>query len=220
MAKMKGKSLDFVSQMDLIQRQFKNLDAKDPSAWPLLPKIILCAFIAVAVAGVSWFAFLQDYEMQLNMERETEVALRSDYQKKLVKAVSLDALKKQREQIQQYVIQLEKQLPSKAEMAALLSDINQSGLGRSLQFELFRPGQVVARDYYAELPISIRVTGKYHDIGAFASDIAHLSRIVTLNNMAIIPGARDVLTMEATARTFRYLDPEEIQAQRKVGGSK
>ena len=217
---MKGKSLDFVSQMDLIQRQFKNLDAKDPSAWPLLPKIILCAFIAVAVAGVSWFAFLQDYEMQLNMERETEVALRSDYQKKLVKAVSLDALKKQREQIQQYVIQLEKQLPSKAEMAALLSDINQSGLGRSLQFELFRPGQVVARDYYAELPISIRVTGKYHDIGAFASDIAHLSRIVTLNNMAIIPGARDVLTMEATARTFRYLDPEEIQAQRKVGGSK
>ena len=103
MAKMKGKSLDFVSQMDLIQRQFKNLDAKDPSAWPLLPKIILCAFIAVAVAGVSWFAFLQDYEMQLNMERETEVALRSDYQKKLVKAVSLDALKKQREQIQQYV---------------------------------------------------------------------------------------------------------------------
>ena len=220
MAKMKGKSLDFVSQMDLIQRQFKNLDAKDPSAWPLLPKIILCAFIAVAVAGVSWFAFLQDYEMQLNMERETEVALRSDYQKKLVKAVSLDALKKQREQIQQYVIQLEKQLPSKAEMAALLSDINQSGLGRSLQFELFRPGQVVARDYYAELPISIRVTGKYHDIGAFASDIAHLSRIVTLNNMAIIPGARDVLTMEATARTFRYLDTEEIQAQRKVGGSK
>ena len=220
MAKMKGKSLDFVSQMDLIQRQFKNLDAKDPSAWPLLPKIILCAFIAVAVAGVSWFAFLQDYEMQLNMERETEVALRSDYQKKLVKAVSLDALKKQREQIQQYVIQLEKQLPSKAEMAALLSDINQSGLGRSLQFVLFRPGQVVARDYYAELPISIRVTGKYHDIGAFASDIAHLSRIVTLNNMAIIPGARDVLTMEATARTFRYLDPEEIQAQRKVGGSK
>lgn len=167
-----------------------------------------------------WFAFLKDYEAELEGERNKEVALRVDYQKKLVKAVSLDALKKQREQIQQYVIQLEKQLPSKAEMAALLSDINQAGLGRSLQFELFRPGQVVAKDYYAELPISIRVTGKYHDIGAFASDIAHLSRIVTLNNIVIAPGARDGLVMDATARTFRYLDPEEIQAQKKAGGAK
>ena len=158
--------------------------------------------------------------MQLEEERSKELVLRTDYQKKLVKAVSLDALKKQREQIQQYVIQLEKQLPSKAEMAALLSDINQAGLGRSLQFELFRPGQVVVKDYYAELPITIRVTGKYHDIGAFASDIAHLSRIVTLNNMEIIPNARDVLTMDATARTFRYLDPEEIQAQKKAGSVK
>ena len=220
MAKTKEKTITFAERMESIQRQFKNLDTKDPSAWPVLPKIILCVFIAGAVAVVSWFAFLQDYEVQLDTERNKELALRADYQKKLVKAVSLDALKKQREQIQQYVIQLEKQLPSKAEMAALLSDINQSGLGRSLQFELFRPGQVVARDYYAELPISIRVTGKYHDIGAFASDVAHLSRIVTINNMTITPGARDGLTMDATARTFRYLDPEEIQAQKKAGGAK
>jgi type IV pilus assembly protein PilO len=220
MAKTKEKSMSNAERLEAIQRQFKNLDTKDPSVWPILPKVILCVFIAGAVAVVSWFAFLQDYEVQLDGERNKELALRTDYQKKLVKAVSLDALKKQREQIQQYVIQLEKQLPSKAEMAALLSDINQSGLGRSLQFELFRPGQVVAKDYYAELPIAIRVTGKYHDIGAFASDIAHLSRIVTLNNMSITPGARDMLTMDATARTFRYLDPEEIQAQKKAGGAK
>lgn len=220
MAKAKEKTIDVAEQIESIQRQFKNLDTRDPSVWPVLPKVILCVFIAGAVAAVSWFAFLQDYEVQLESERTKEQALRADYQQKLVKAVSLDALKKQREQIQQYVIQLEKQLPSKAEMAALLSDINQSGLGRSLQFELFRPGQVVVRDYYAELPISIRVTGKYHDIGAFASDVAHLSRIVTLNNMTIIPGARDGLTMDATARTFRYLDPEEIQAQKKAGGGK
>jgi type IV pilus assembly protein PilO len=220
MAKTKEKTITFAERMELVQRQFKNLDTKDPSVWPGLPKVILCVFIAGAVAAISWFAFLQDYEVQLDTERNKELALRTDYQKKLLKAVSLDALKKQREQIQQYVIQLEKQLPSKAEMAALLSDINQSGLGRSLQFELFRPGQVVARDYYAELPISIRVTGKYHDIGAFASDIAHLSRIVTINNMTIAPGARDGLTMDATARTFRYLDPEEIQAQKKAGGAK
>ncbi len=220
MAKSEEKSISTAERLDAIQRQFKNLDTKDPSAWPVLPKVILCVFIAAAVAIVAWFAFLQDYEVQLEEERSKELVLRTDYQKKLVKAVSLDALKKQREQIQQYVIQLEKQLPSKAEMAALLSDINQAGLGRSLQFELFRPGQVVVKDYYAELPITIRVTGKYHDIGAFASDIAHLSRIVTLNNMEIIPNARDVLTMDATARTFRYLDPEEIQAQKKAGSVK
>ena len=220
MAKSKEKSISTAERLEAIQRQFKNLDTKDPSAWPVLPKVVLCVFIAAAVAIVAWFAFLQDYEVQLEEERGKELALRTDYQKKLVKAVSLDALKKQREQIQQYVIQLEKQLPSKAEMAALLSDINQAGLGRSLQFELFRPGQVVVKDYYAELPITIRVTGKYHDIGAFASDIAHLSRIVTLNNMEIIPNARDVLTMDATARTFRYLDPEEIQAQKKAGSVK
>ena len=220
MAKSEEKSISTAERLEAIQRQFKNLDTKDPSAWPVLPKVILCVFIAAAVAIVAWFAFLQDYEVQLEEERSKELVLRTDYQKKLVKAVSLDALKKQREQIQQYVIQLEKQLPSKAEMAALLSDINQAGLGRSLQFELFRPGQVVVKDYYAELPITIRVTGKYHDIGAFASDIAHLSRIVTLNNMEIIPNARDVLTMDATARTFRYLDPEEIQAQKKAGSVK
>ena len=220
MAKKKENSVSFAEQMQVVQRQFKNLDTKDPSLWPALPRMLLCIFIAVVVAVIAWFAFLQDYEVQLDEERNKEVALRADYQKKLVKAVSLDALKKQREQIQQYVIQLEKQLPSKAEMAALLSDINQSGLGRSLQFDLFRPGQVVAKDYYAELPISIRVTGRYHDIGAFASDIAHLSRIVTLNNITITPGARDALTMDATARTFRYLDPEEIQAQKKAGGAK
>jgi len=220
MASKKEKSISFAQRVDSVQRQFKNLDTKDPSLWPVLPKTLLCLLIAGAVAISSWFALLKDFEVELDGERNKEVVLRADYQKKLVKAVSLDALKKQREQIQQYVIQLEKQLPSKAEMAALLSDINQAGLGRSLQFELFKPGQVVARDYYAELPISIRVTGKYHDIGSFASDIAHLSRIVTLNNIAITPGVREALTMDATARTFRYLDPEEVQAQKRAGGGK
>lgn len=221
MAKKKENSVSFAERMQVVQRQFSNLDPKDPSLWPVFPRTVLCIFIALAVATIAWFAFLQDYEVQLNEERSKEIALRTDYQAKLLKAVSLDALKKQREQIQQYVIQLEKQLPSKAEMAALLSDINQSGLGRSLQFDLFRPGQVVAKDYYAELPISIKVTGRYHDIGAFASDVAHLSRIVTLNNITIAPAAKgESMTMDATARTFRYLDPEEIQAQKKAESTK
>ncbi|CAM3410193.1 type 4a pilus biogenesis protein PilO [Paracidovorax anthurii] len=223
MATKKKISVDFAALQGDLQRQFRNLDPKDPSLWPPVPKVLLCIAIAAGIAVFLWFFKISEYQDELEAERAKEVSLREDYQKKLVKAVSLDALKKQREQIQQYVIQLEKQLPSKAEMAALLSDINQAGLGRSLQFELFRPGQIVVRDYYAELPISIRVTGKYHDVGSFASDIANLSRIVTLNNLSLAPsGTKDapnsMLSMEATARTFRYLDPDEIQAQRKAAG--
>lgn len=220
MAKKSKNNIDFVALQDSLSRQFRNLDPKDPSLWPTAPKVLLCVFIAGAVAALLWFLKISDYEVELNGEVAKEQSLRQDYQAKLIKAVSLEALKRQREQVQQYVIQLEKQLPSKAEMAALLSDINQAGLGRSLQFDLFRPGQVVVRDYYAELPIQVRVTGRYHDMGAFASDIAHLSRIVTLNNISIVPAGKDkdisTLTMEATARTFRYLDPEEIQSQKQA----
>ena len=201
--------IDFARLQGDLQRQFQNLDPKDPSRWPVVPRVLL------------WFVKLSDYEAELDAERATEQTLRADYQAKLVKAVNIEELKKQREQVQQYVIQLEKQLPSKAEMSALLSDINQAGLGRSLQFELFRPGQVVVRDYYAELPIALRVTGKYHDIGAFAADVANLSRIVTLNNLSITASKdSSVLTMDSTARTFRYLDADEIQAQRNAAAGK
>lgn len=218
MAKKQKNSVDMVALQDKLQRQFRNLDTKDPSLWPPLPRYLLCIFIAAAVAVALWFAKLTEYRDALDAERATELTLREDYKTKLAKAVSLELLKKQREQIQQYVIQLEKQLPSKAEMAALLSDINQAGVGRSLQFELFRPGQVIVREYYAELPIAIRVTGKYHDMGAFAADIANLSRIVTLNDIAIAAGDKGstALTMDATARTFRYLDADEIEAQRNA----
>ncbi len=213
--------IDFARLQGDLQRQFQNLDPKDPSRWPVVPRVLLCVAIAVGVAVLLWFVKLSDYETELDAERATEQTLRADYQAKLVKAVNLEELKKQREQVQQYVIQLEKQLPSKAEMSALLSDINQAGLGRSLQFELFRPGQVVVRDYYAELPIALRVTGKYHDIGAFAADVANLSRIVTLNNLSVTASKdSSVLTMDATARTFRYLDADEIQAQRNAAAGK
>lgn len=208
-------------QFQDLQAQFENLDPKDPSLWPLLPRSLLCGAITLLTAGAAWYFYLSGFEEDLERERATEVTLRSDYEKKLLKAVSLDGLKKQREQVQQYVIQLEKQLPSKSEMAALLSDINQAGLGRSLQFELFKPGSEVVKDYYAELPISVKISGGFHDMGMFASDIAHLPRIVTLNNLSIAPkGSDGALTLEATARTYRYLDAEEVKAHRKGAAKK
>jgi type IV pilus assembly protein PilO len=216
MASKLSPSIDFPALQEKLVSQFRNLDPKDPSLWPALPRnalfFLVCAIVVIAL----WFAWLTNSEVELETEQATEVKLREDYKAKLAKAVNLDALKKQREQVLQYVTQLEKQLPSKAEMDALLSDINQAGLGRSLQFDLFRPGQVVVKEYYAELPISIRVTGRYHDMGSFAADIANLSRIVTLNNLNVVPGRDNSLAMDATAKTFRYLDVDEIAAQRKA----
>ena len=214
MSKKTSKRAGFAEWQKSLQRQFRNLDPKDPSLWPLVPRLGLYAWIVVGVVGISWYAFLSDFKVELESEQAKELTLRQDYQFKLAKAVNLEDLKKQREQAQIFVTQLEKQLPGRAEMSALLSDINQAGLGRSLQFELFRPGQVVVRQYYAELPIAIRVAGQYHDMGDFASDIAHLSRIVTLDNMSINPGKDGNLSMDVTARTFRYLDADEIAAQK------
>ena len=220
MASKPSMKINFPALQEKLLGQFRGLDPKDPSMWPAVPRYsTFLAVIVLVVVGL-WFAWLNSSELELESEQAAEVKLRDDYKVKLTKAVNLDALKKQREQVLQYVTQLEKQLPSKAEMDALLSDINQAGLGRSLQFDLFRPGQVVVRDYYAELPISLRVTGRYHDIGAFASDIANLSRIVTLNNLLVSPRADGSLTMDATAKTFRYLDPSEVAAQRKATAPK
>ena len=214
-------SINFPALKARVMGQFQNLDPRNPVVWPALPRYALFVMLAALIVVALWFVWLSGADDELQSERAKETKLREEYTTKLVKAVNLETLLKQREQVLQYVTQLEKQLPSKAEMDALLSDINQAGIGRSLQFELFRPGQVAVKDYYAELPITIRVSGRYHDMGSFASDIANLSRIVTLNNLMIVPIKDGGLTMDATAKTFRYLDTEEIAAQRKaVGGKK
>ena len=209
---------------DKLRRQFVGLDPNNPATWPSLPKNLLYVLTCAVVIFALWWFWLSSINEELIAEQQTEQTLKQQYKSKLVQAVNLEALKKQLVQVQQYVVQLEKQLPSKAEMDALLSDINQAGLGRSLQFELFRPGNVNVKEYYAELPIAVRVTGSYHDIGLFAADIANLSRIVTLNNISLVP-SRDregLLTMDCTAKTFRYLDQEEIaqQQNQKKGGVK
>ncbi|MEO8278127.1 MAG: type 4a pilus biogenesis protein PilO [Ideonella sp.] len=201
-----------------MREQFRDLNYREPGQWPILPKLLFWSLLAIAVVVAGWFLLLSNAQDELDAERAKEPGLKTDYRSKLTQAVNLEELLKQKRQVEEYVLQLEKQLPGKAEMAALLSDINQAGIGRGLQFELFRPGQVVVRDYYAELPIAIKVSGRYHDMGAFAADIANLSRIVTLHNMNIV-GARDPaspLSMEATARTYRYLDQTEIEQVRKA----
>jgi type IV pilus assembly protein PilO len=220
MATAATNKFDAAAFKEKIASQFRGLNPNDPASWPMVPKMVMCTVVAVAIVVALWFVWLTNSADELEVEQKKELALREDYKKKLTQAVNLDALRKQREQVQQYVTQLEKQLPSKSEMDALLSDINQAGLGRSLNFDLFRPGQVTVKEYYAELPISVKVTGRYHDIGSFASDIAHLSRIVTLNNLEINQTRDGSLSLDATAKTFRYLDQEEVSAQRKASGPK
>jgi type IV pilus assembly protein PilO len=196
--------------------QFEGLAGRHPGQWPLAPRL-LCSFGAMAaVVALGYFFYWSPQFEDQERGAQDETRLRAEYTSKIAQAINLEALQAQKLQVDQYVGRLEKQLPSKAEMAALLSDINQAGLGRGLQFELFRPGQVVVRDYYAELPIDIKVSGSYHDIGSFAGDMANLPRIVTLNNMTLSTGKDGVLMLDAVAKTFRYLDPEEAAAQRKV----
>jgi len=202
--------------------QFRGLNLNQPGQWPALPKLVAWLIAAAVVVAMGWFTLLSDAHDQLDAEVAKEPALKNDYRNKLGQAVNLSELRKQKLQVEEYVTQLEKQLPGKAEMDALLSDINQAGLGRGLQFELFRPGQSVVKDYYAELPIALRVSGRYHDVGAFAADVSNLSRIVTLHDISIEGnrGGGDVLVMEATARTYRYLDASELDSMRKANAAK
>ena len=214
----KTPSVDLAVSFEQLAAQFRGLDFKQPGQWPILPKIASWLLLGGMVVFLLWFLILSDKKDELEAERNKEPGLKQDYRSKLAQAVNLPELRKQKQQVEEYVTQLEKQLPGKAEMDALLTDINQAGIGRGLQFELFRPGAVAVRDYYAELPITIRVSGRYHDIGAFAADVANLSRIVTLHDLSITGVQREgggSLSMDAVARTYRYLDTTEVAAQKK-----
>ncbi len=199
-----------------VSAQFRDLNGLHPGQWPIVPRLLCGLGVLLAVVVIGWYAYWSTQIEELDRATAEEVALKDAYKIKVQQAVNLDGLRKQKMQVNEYVSTLEKQLPSKAEMDALLSDINQAGLGRGLQFELFKPGQVVVKDYYAELPIDIKVTGSYHDVGAFASDIANLPRIVTLNSMNLVAGKDGSLVLDAVAKTFRYLDDEEVTAQRSA----
>jgi len=193
--------------------QFEGLQGRHPGLWPLAPRLLCAAGVMAAALVLGYFFYWSGQFEQQEALAAQEQTLRDAYKTKMAQAINLDALEAQQQQVNRYVERLEKQLPSKAEMAALLSDINQAGIGRGLQFELFKPGQLVVKDYYAELPIDIKVTGSYHDIGEFAADMAKMPRIVTLNNLSLSAGKDGVLALDAVAKTFRYLDQDELDQQ-------
>ncbi|MEO8738923.1 MAG: type 4a pilus biogenesis protein PilO [Casimicrobiaceae bacterium] len=194
----------------------RRLNIRDAGNWPLLPKILILGVLFLLIVAAGGFFDWKDQLEALDKAQDEESKLRQSYAEKKAKAVNLELYVQQLREIEQSFGALLKQLPNKSEMDALLTDINQAGLGRGLQFELFRPAaQERMADFYAELPISLRITGTYHDMGAFASDVAQLPRIVTLNDVGIL-NDKGTLTMEATAKTYRYLDENEVAAQRKA----
>ena len=194
----------------------RRLKIREVGNWPTLPRAAVLLVIFIVVLGLGVFLDWKDRWEDLDRAQQEEVKLKEQYATKKAKAINYDIYVQQLKEIEQSFGALLKQLPNKAEMDALLTDINQAGLGRGLQFELFKPAaQERMADFYAELPIAVRITGNYHDMGAFASDIAQLPRIVTLNDVAIA-NDKGVLTMDAVAKTFRYLDEEELAKQRKA----
>ena len=201
--------------------QFKGLNPKDPGAWPPLPKALLLFVLLIGILVGAYFLDWSDQIEQLEAGRAQETKLKGEYRNKKQQSINLDLYRQQLREIDSSFGALLKQLPNRSQMDALLVDINQAGLGRGLQFELFKPAaQESARDFYAELPIQLKVIGNYHDIGAFASDIGGLSRIVTLNDISLSGGKDGSLILDATAKTFRYLDEEEVASQRRASAQK
>ena len=197
---------------------FNNIDFKNAGSLPMPVKLVLLGILAIILIGLGyWFLWSPQID-DLDQAKAKEQELRQTFLTKKAQAIKVDAYKQQMIDIEKTFGALLKQLPDKSQMDGLLTDINQAGLGRGLEFDLFKPGQETVADFYAEMPIQIKIKGNYHDVGAFATDISKLSRIVTLNDLNILPLNKDVkdsiLTMEATAKTYRYLDSSEIAAKK------
>jgi type IV pilus assembly protein PilO len=204
-----------------IAEDFKRTNWKDPGTWSMAPKILVLLILLAAIPAAGYVGVWQGQIDELDRGIAQEETLKKDYLAKKTQAVNLDLHKQQLREIDTQFGALLKQLPNKAQMDALLVDINQAGLSRGLQFELFKPAPAeTAREFYSELPISLKVTGNYHDMGGFAADIGQLPRIVTLNDVSIEAGSNGNLSMDVTARTFRYLDEDEVAAQRKAASKK
>ena len=203
-------------RLDRIINDFRQLDPNDPGVWPLIPKVVaLVLILALVVAAGWWFDWKGRFEV-LEHSRQEEVKLKDEWSNKKRQAVNLDEYRKQLAEMDRQFGALLKQLPNKSEMETLLIDINQAGRGRGLQFELWKPGQESVKEFYAELPIALSISGSYHDLGQFVSDVAKLPRIVTLRDLTVAPGKDGLLKMDAFAVTYRYLDDEEVAKQKRA----
>lgn len=203
-------------RLDRIINDFRQLDPNDPGVWPLVPKVVaLVLILGLVVAAGWWFDWKGRLEV-LEQSRQEEIKLKDEWSNKKRQAVNLDEYRKQLAEMDRQFGALLKQLPNKSEMETLLIDINQAGRGRGLQFELWKPGQESVKEFYAELPIALSISGSYHDLGQFVSDVAKLPRIVTLRDLTVAPGKDGLLKMDAFAVTYRYLDDEEVAKQKRA----
>lgn len=199
-----------------IADDFRYLNPNDPGAWPLAPRLAALLGMFVLLLAAGWWFLWNDQLGELEGKQVEEETLKQQFLDKKKQAVNLELYRDQLAEIDRSFGALLKQLPSKAEIDALLIEVNQAGLGRGLQFDLFRPSAEQIKDFYAEVPVSVKINGSYHDIGAFAADIAKLPRIVTLNNIGVVPGKDGVLSLESTIKTFRYLDEQEVARQQQA----
>jgi type IV pilus assembly protein PilO len=218
--------VDLQQLLESAAMQFQGLNLREPGQWPLLPRATVWALTLLLVTGAGWALVLSEATSRLQAQSARELVLRDQFRAKVNQAANLAELRKQKLQVQEYVNQLEKQLPGKADLDGVLSDITQAGTGRGLSIESFKPGPKLVREFYVEWPIALKVTGRYHDMGSFAADIAKLSRIVTLHDMVVaVPSvvtqgqtsarhAAPELTFEATVRTYSYLEPGELAARK------
>ena len=203
--------------MKKLLEQFKSLNPRDPGAWPPLPQGILLIVLLVGIVAGGYFVDWQEELDALDAGRAQEQKLKDEYVVKQQQAINLDLYRQQLREIDSSFGALLKQLPNRSQMDALLVDINQAGLGRGLLFDLFRPAPAeTTREFYAELPVTLKLNGSYHDVGQFASDIGQLSRIVTLNDISLNASKDGTLIVDVTAKTFRYLDEDELANQRRA----
>jgi type IV pilus assembly protein PilO len=207
--------------LNALLEEIKRTNWQNPGTWHAAPKSLVLLAILVAIPVAGYFLHTSSQIEELDQGQAEEAKLKDQYLAKKKQAVNLDLLRQQLREIDTQFVALQRQLPNQSQMDALLVDINQAGLGRGLQFELFKPAPAdTVREVYAELPIQVKVTGTYHDMGAFASDVGQLSRIVTLNDVSLVAAKDGTLTMDATARTFRYLNDDEVNSQRKAAAKK
>ncbi|WP_423195806.1 MULTISPECIES: type IV pilus inner membrane component PilO [unclassified Cupriavidus] len=209
-------ALDTNLSLTDLTAQFRGLNLNEPESWPAAPRLLFSVLAAVLVLALGWQFYWSDKTDELERKQAEQQQLRQAYQSKVAQVANLDALRAQKVEVEKRVALAERQLPNKTEMDALLADVNHAGVARGLQFELFKPAAATVRQYYAEIPVDLKVTGRYHDIAQFNADVAALSRIVSIRGLNLATGKDGVLSMGAIAMAYRALDPDEQAAQRRA----